>query len=46
MTNDWPTTKRDLLRKYCREFTQFINKIPFDEINVEQIRRKDNSKIV
>jgi len=45
-TNDWPTSKRDLLRKYYKEFTQFTNKIPFDEINVEQIRCKDNSKIV
>ena len=45
-TNDWPTRKRDLLRKYYKEFTQFTNKIPFDEITVQQITCKDNSKIV
>jgi hypothetical protein len=44
-TNDWPTSKRDLLRKYFKEFTQFT-KLPFDEINVAQIRCEDNSKIV
>ena len=33
-TNDWPTNKRNLIRKYFKEFTKFINKIPFDEINV------------
>ena len=33
-TNDWPTNKRDLIRKYFKEFTKFINKIPFNEINV------------
>jgi len=26
-TNDWPTSKRDLLKKYYKEFTQFTNKI-------------------
>jgi hypothetical protein len=33
-TNDWPVSKRDLIRKYFKEFTKFTNKIPFDEINV------------
>jgi ribonuclease HI len=33
-TNDWPISKRDLIRKYFKEFTKFTNKIPFDEINV------------
>jgi len=45
-TNDWPPSKRDLLRKYFKEFTQFTTKIPFDEINVAQIRCKDKSKII
>ena len=43
--NEWPTSKRDLLRKYFKAFTQFTNKIPFDEINVAQISYKYNSKI-
>jgi len=27
-TNDWPTNKRELIRKYFKEFTKFINEIP------------------
>jgi len=45
-TNDWPTSKRDLLREYYKEFKQFTNKIPFDEITLQQIRCKDNIKII
>jgi len=33
-TNVWPTSKSDLIRKYYKEFTKFINEIPFDEIKV------------
>jgi len=35
-TNDWPTNKRELIRKHIKEFMKFTNKIPLDEINVKQ----------
>jgi hypothetical protein len=34
-TNKWPTKKRDLIRRYHKEFTNFINEILFDKLNVE-----------
>jgi len=45
-TNDWPISKRYLIRKNFKIFSQFGNKIPFDEINVAQIRCRDSSKFV
>jgi hypothetical protein len=33
-TNVWPTSKSDLIRKYYKEFTKFINEIPFGELKV------------
>jgi len=33
-TNVWPTSKSELIRKYYKEFTKFINEIPFDELKV------------
>ena len=35
-TKDWPTNKRELIRKHIKEFMNFTNKIPLDEINVKQ----------
>jgi len=37
-TKDWPTNKRELIRKHIKEFMNFTNKIPLDEINVKQNR--------
>jgi hypothetical protein len=34
-TNKWPTNKRYLIRRYHKEFTNFINEIQFDKLNVE-----------
>ena len=34
-TNKWPINKRDLIRKHHNEFTNFINDIQFDKLNVE-----------
>ena len=33
--NRWPINKRDLIRRYYKEFTNFINEIQFDKLNVE-----------
>jgi len=44
--NHWPTSKQDLLRDYYKEIRQFTTQVPFDEINMKQIRCKANSKIV
>jgi len=38
-TNDWPTSKRDLIKKH-KEFMKFTNVIPLDEINAEQNKCK------
>jgi len=34
-TNKWPINKRDSIRRHYKEFTNFINKIKFDILNVE-----------
>jgi len=34
-TNRWPITKRDLIRRHYKEFTEFINDIQFDKLKVE-----------
>ena len=41
-TNSWPTNKRDLIRRHLKNFTRFINKIPFDVMKAEngKITRK------
>jgi len=33
--NDWPTSKRYLIKKHNKEFIKFTNTIPLDEINSE-----------
>ena len=35
-TNDWPTSKRDLIKRHIKEFMKFTNATPLDEINAEQ----------
>jgi len=35
-TNRWPTNKKDLIGKHYKDFTKFINEIPFKEINAEE----------
>jgi len=35
-TNDWPTSKRDLIKKHIKEFMKFTNAMTLDEINAEQ----------
>jgi len=32
----WPTSKRLLITRYYKEFSKFINSIPFEEINAER----------
>jgi hypothetical protein len=32
-TKDRPTNKTDLIRKYFKEFTKFVNDIPFNKLN-------------
>ena len=34
-TNKWPINKRDLIKRHYKEFTNSINKIQFDKLNVE-----------
>ena len=34
-TNKWPINKRDLIRRHYKEFTNFINEIQFEKLNVE-----------
>jgi hypothetical protein len=34
-TTKSPTNKRDLIRRHYKNFTRFINDIPFDVINAE-----------
>ena len=34
-TNKWPINKRDLIRRHYNEFTNFINEIQFDKLNIE-----------
>ena len=34
-TNKWPINKRNLIRRHYNEFTNVINEIQFDKINVE-----------
>ena len=34
-TNKWPINKRSLIRRHYKEFTNFINEIQFDKLNVE-----------
>jgi len=34
-TNKWPINKRDLIRRHYNEFTNLINEIQFDKLNVE-----------
>jgi len=35
-TNRWPANKQDLIGKHYKNFTKFINEIPFEEINAEE----------
>ena len=41
-TNSWPTNKRDLIRRHLKNFTRFINEIPFDVMKAKngKITRK------
>jgi len=32
---NWPTNKKDLIRRHCRDFAQFINDILFDKLNAD-----------
>jgi len=32
----WPTSKRLLITRYYKEFSKFINSIPFEKINAER----------
>jgi hypothetical protein len=32
-TNDWPTSKRNLIKRHYKEFSKFINSITFEELN-------------
>jgi len=32
-TEDWPTNKTYVIKKYIKEFTRFFNEIPFDKLN-------------
>ena len=32
-TNDWPTNRRDLIKKHIKYFMKFTNTIPLDGIN-------------
>jgi len=41
-TNDWPTNKRDLIKKHIKDFMKFTNTIPLDEINAEHNNCKEN----
>jgi hypothetical protein len=34
-TNDWPTNKRNLLKRNYKEFSKLINSISFEELNAE-----------
>jgi len=34
-TEDWPTSKRNLLQRHYKEFSKFINYISFEELNAE-----------
>jgi len=31
----WSNNKKDLIRRHYREFSKFINDIPFDKLNAE-----------
>ena len=35
-TNEWSTSKRDLIKKHIKEFMKFTNAIPLDQRNAEQ----------
>jgi RNase P protein component len=35
-TNDWPTSKRNLIKRHYKEFLKFINSISFEELNAER----------
>jgi hypothetical protein len=41
-TNDWPTSKRYLIKTHTKEFIKFTNTIYLDEINAEQNSCKTN----
>jgi hypothetical protein len=32
-TNDWPTSKRNLIKRHYKEFSNFINSISFEEFS-------------
>jgi hypothetical protein len=34
-TNDWPTGKRNLIKRHYKEFSKSINSISFEELNAE-----------
>jgi ribonuclease HI len=34
-TDDWPTSKRNLIKRHYKEFSKFINSISFEELNAE-----------
>jgi hypothetical protein len=34
-TEDWPTSKRNLLQIHYKEFSKFVNSISFEELNAE-----------
>jgi hypothetical protein len=34
-TNEWPTSKRNLIKRHYKEFSKFINSISFEELNAE-----------
>jgi hypothetical protein len=36
ITNDGPTSKQNLIKRYYKEFSKFINSISFEELNAEE----------
>ena len=45
-TNDWPTSKRDLIKKHIKGFMKFTNATLLDEINAEQNSSKPKCQTV
>jgi len=35
-TDDWPTSKRNLIKRHYKEFSKLINSISLEELNAEE----------
>ena len=44
-TNEWQTSKLNLIKRHYNEFTKFINSISFEELNAE-CNQINNNKLV